>query len=60
MLDPKIAGGENLPMLLRALEIPDDKVRIADQYTLMFNPYGHDNDGEAVLGDGRAAQPGDG
>jgi glycosyltransferase involved in cell wall biosynthesis len=40
-LDPKIAGGENLPSLLKALEIPQDRIRIADQYTLLFNPYSH-------------------
>jgi glycosyltransferase involved in cell wall biosynthesis len=40
-LDPKVAGGENLPSLLRALEIPQDRIRIADQYTLLFNPYSH-------------------
>jgi glycosyltransferase involved in cell wall biosynthesis len=40
-LDPKIAAGENLKALLQSLEIPDDRVRIADQYTLLFNPYSH-------------------
>lgn len=38
-LDPNIAGGENLPALLRNLAIPQDRIRIADQYTLLFNPY---------------------
>lgn len=39
MLDPNLAEGENLPALLRDLEIPQDRVRIADQYAMLFEPY---------------------
>jgi glycosyltransferase involved in cell wall biosynthesis len=38
-LDPNWAQGENLAALMQHLEIPDHRVRVADQYTLMFEPY---------------------
>jgi glycosyltransferase involved in cell wall biosynthesis len=43
MLDPNIAGGENLPALLRDLEIPMDRIRIADQYAMLYEPYAHED-----------------
>lgn len=39
VIDPSVAGGENIPSLLRNLEIPKDRVRIADQYSLIYQPY---------------------
>lgn len=41
LLDPNLAGGENIPALLQALEIPMDRIRIADQYNMLFDPYSH-------------------
>jgi glycosyltransferase involved in cell wall biosynthesis len=38
-LNPNFAGGEDLPALLDALEIPEDRVRKADQYAMGFAPY---------------------
>lgn len=33
------AGGENIPGILTALDIPNERVVIADQYRMMFDPY---------------------
>jgi glycosyltransferase involved in cell wall biosynthesis len=41
MLDPSLAQGEDIPVLLEALNIPADRVRITDQYRALFNPYPH-------------------
>lgn len=41
-LDPNIGQGVNIPALVRALEIPMDRMRVADQYTLLHNPHSHD------------------
>ena len=41
VLDPSLAGGENLAGLIRQLEIPMDRVRVADQYAMLFEPYSH-------------------
>jgi D-inositol-3-phosphate glycosyltransferase len=38
-LNPGFAGGENIPVLLETLGIPEDKVRMADQYAVGFAPY---------------------
>jgi len=38
-LDPGVSAGEDLAGLITALGIPEDRVRIADQYRLMFDPY---------------------
>lgn len=43
MLDPSLAGGENIPALIRSLEIPMDRVRIADQYAIKYEPYSHED-----------------
>lgn len=43
MINPGIAGGEDIPALLDALEIPQDRVLIADQYRVLFNPYSHES-----------------
>jgi glycosyltransferase involved in cell wall biosynthesis len=43
MLDPEMAGGENIPSLLRSLNIPQDRVRIADQYAMLYQPYSHED-----------------
>jgi hypothetical protein len=40
-LDPNMGAGENLPALLRSLAIPPDRIRVADQYSLLFNPLSH-------------------
>jgi glycosyltransferase involved in cell wall biosynthesis len=41
MIDPSLAGGENIPALIRSLEIPMEKIRIADQYAMQYEPYSH-------------------
>jgi glycosyltransferase involved in cell wall biosynthesis len=33
--------GEDLAELLEALEVPQENVRIADQYRMLFDPFGH-------------------
>jgi glycosyltransferase involved in cell wall biosynthesis len=38
VLDQAYGHGENIPVLLRALGIPDDRVRISSQYALMVAP----------------------
>jgi D-inositol-3-phosphate glycosyltransferase len=38
-LDPGFAGGEDLAGLMEALQIPEDRVRKADQYAMGFAPY---------------------
>ena len=43
MMNPALAGGEDLASLLEALGIPQDSVRIADQYRVLFDPYSHDS-----------------
>jgi glycosyltransferase involved in cell wall biosynthesis len=39
LLDPNLAGGENIPALMRSLEIPLDRVRVSDQYAMLYKPY---------------------
>jgi glycosyltransferase involved in cell wall biosynthesis len=39
VLDPNHSAGENLGELISALGIDDSRVRTADQYTLVYNPY---------------------
>lgn len=41
MVNPGIAGGEDIPAMLDALDIPKDRVLIADQYRVLFDPYSH-------------------
>ena len=41
MMDPALGGGEDLAGLLEALGIPEDNVRIADQYRMVCDPYSH-------------------
>jgi glycosyltransferase involved in cell wall biosynthesis len=43
MVNPGIAGGENIPGALEACGIPQDRVLIADQYRTIFNPYSHES-----------------
>src|SRR4051812_33267490 len=38
MMSPQLAGGEDLPALLEALDVPQENVRIADQYRVLFDP----------------------
>lgn len=38
-LEPTFAAGENLPGLMEALGIPQDRVRVVDQYRNAFNPF---------------------
>lgn len=42
-LNPGYADGENIPSLLESCGIPQDRVRIADQYSMMFSPYTHES-----------------
>jgi glycosyltransferase involved in cell wall biosynthesis len=39
MIDPALAGGENLPALLEQCGVPIDRVMKADQYRVLFDPY---------------------
>jgi len=39
MLNPGIAGGEDLSALLQDLGIPEDRILVAEQYRVLFNPY---------------------
>lgn len=39
MMSAGLGQGENLPALLEAAGIPNDRVMIADQYRVMFDPY---------------------
>jgi glycosyltransferase involved in cell wall biosynthesis len=39
MMNPGLAGGEDLAGLLDALGVPQEKVLIADQYRVLFDPY---------------------
>lgn len=43
MMNPALGGGEDLAALLEALGIPQDRVRIADQYRMVLDPYGHES-----------------
>jgi glycosyltransferase involved in cell wall biosynthesis len=38
MVNPGIAGGEDIPVMLDALGIPRDRVLIGDQYRILFDP----------------------
>jgi glycosyltransferase involved in cell wall biosynthesis len=40
-LDPNIGAGENIATLVKTLGIPEDHVRVADQYSMLHNPYAH-------------------
>jgi glycosyltransferase involved in cell wall biosynthesis len=40
VFDPAHGAGVDLQALLRALGIPDQRIRIADQYRMMYSPYG--------------------
>lgn len=39
VLDANIGQGENLPALIKALGIPEDRIRVASQYHLLHDPY---------------------
>jgi glycosyltransferase involved in cell wall biosynthesis len=39
MVNPNLSQGENIPDLLDALGIPQERVLIADQYRVLFDPY---------------------
>jgi glycosyltransferase involved in cell wall biosynthesis len=41
VLDPSHGSGENISALLQHLQIPMDRIRIADQYAMMHAPYSH-------------------
>jgi glycosyltransferase involved in cell wall biosynthesis len=41
MVNAGIAGGEDIPAMLNALNIPQDRVMIADQYRVLFDPFSH-------------------
>ena len=38
-IDPDASSGENIPAILTALGVPDERVVTADQYRMMFDPY---------------------
>lgn len=40
-ISPDSAMGEDIPAILSALDVPDDRVVTADQYRMMFDPYSH-------------------
>ena len=39
MMRPEFAAGEDIPALLEAVGIPQERVLIADQYRVLFDPY---------------------
>jgi glycosyltransferase involved in cell wall biosynthesis len=39
MVNPGLGQGEDIPAILSALDIPQDRVLIADQYRVVFDPY---------------------
>jgi glycosyltransferase involved in cell wall biosynthesis len=39
VFDGNVGNGEQIPALLRSCGIPQDRVRAADQYTMLHNPY---------------------
>lgn len=41
MVGQSVAAGENIPAMLDGLGIPEDRVLIADQYRVLFDPYSH-------------------
>jgi len=41
MVNPGIAGGEDIPAMLEGNGIPQERVMIADQYRVLFDPYSH-------------------
>jgi glycosyltransferase involved in cell wall biosynthesis len=43
MVNPNLSQGENIPDLLDALGIPQERVLIADQYRVLFDPYSQDS-----------------
>jgi glycosyltransferase involved in cell wall biosynthesis len=43
MINPGLAEGENIPAMLEALDIPRERVLIADQYRIVFDPYSHES-----------------
>jgi glycosyltransferase involved in cell wall biosynthesis len=43
MVNPGMSQGENIPALLDALDIPQSRVLIADQYRVLFDPYSHES-----------------
>lgn len=40
---PGYGAGEDIPALLKALGIPQDRVMIADQYRVMYDPFSHES-----------------
>ena len=57
LLNPDLAGGENLPGLIRELGIPLNRIRMADQYSMLYEPYSPDDMAKIYSRHGRAAQP---
>jgi glycosyltransferase involved in cell wall biosynthesis len=43
MINPGVAQGEDIPALLEACGIPQERVMIADQYRVVFDPYPPDS-----------------
>ena len=43
VLDPNIGQGVNLPGLIRDLGIPLDRIKVADQYSLLHNPHSQED-----------------
>lgn len=43
MVNGGLANGEDIPALLEASGVPRDRVLIADQYRIVFDPYSHDS-----------------
>lgn len=39
VMDPTISAGESIASMLQLFGVPDDRVRQADQYALLYNPY---------------------
>jgi len=41
MVNPGMANGEDIPAMLKGNGIPQERVMIADQYRVLFDPYSH-------------------
>jgi glycosyltransferase involved in cell wall biosynthesis len=43
MVNSNLAGGEDIPAILEGVGIPQERVLVADQYRVLFDPYGHES-----------------
>jgi glycosyltransferase involved in cell wall biosynthesis len=43
MVNANLAAGEDIPAMLEGIGVPQERVLIADQYRVLFDPYGHES-----------------